>query len=124
MRGPLTSATVTDTTDAVGPAAYRPTGFDPQQLGFTPRKPVPWLGPVLLAVTGTRVALAEQFGAYLDKRELQYPFPQVIHDHDTGGYFHRAIVIRVPSPGRDDSSKSWERRRAPLRPSPRPLPVV
>jgi hypothetical protein len=67
-----------------GPAAYRPTSFDPQQLGFTPRKPVPWLGPVLLAVTGTRVALAEQFGAYLDKRELQNAFPKQIHEHDEG----------------------------------------
>ena len=56
--------------------------MDPDELGFTPRKPVPWLGPVLLAATGARVALAEQFGAYLDKRELQYAFAdQVFDDH-------------------------------------------
>ena len=43
-----------------------------------------WLGPVLLAATGARVALAEQFGAYLDKRELQYPFPKKVNDHSQG----------------------------------------
>ncbi len=62
-------------------AAPRPTSLDPQQLGFRRRRPVRWLGPVLLAATGARVALAEQFGAYLDKRELQYPFPKRLHDH-------------------------------------------
>src|SRR5687768_8202307 len=62
----------------------RPASMDPEELGFTPRKPVPWLGPVLLAATGARVALAAQFGAYLDKRELQYAFPQQIQDHSAG----------------------------------------
>lgn len=49
----------------------RPTDLDPQQMGFTPRRAVPWLSPVLLAGTAVRVVLAELFGAYLDKRELQ-----------------------------------------------------
>src|SRR5690606_18990362 len=68
----------------VGPAGAlgrRPASLDPQELGFEPRPPVRWLGPVLLAATGARVVLAEQFGAYLDKRELQNAFPKVIHDH-------------------------------------------
>ncbi|GAA1761891.1 metallophosphoesterase [Luedemannella helvata] len=72
------------TDDAFGTATPRPTSLDPQELGFTPRKPVPWLGPVLLAVTGARVALAEQFGAYLDKRELQNAFPAETFDHSGG----------------------------------------
>ena len=55
--------------------------MDPHQLGFTPRKPVPWLGPLLLTATGVRVALADQFGAYLDKRELQNAFPRRVYDH-------------------------------------------
>jgi hypothetical protein len=59
---------------------HRPVSMDPTELGFTPQNPVPWLGPVLLAVTGVRVAFAEQFGAYLDKRELQGAFPTKIHD--------------------------------------------
>ena len=59
---------------------HRPSSLDPVELGFTPREPVPWLGPVLLAVTGVRVAFAEQFGAYLDKRELQGAFPTKIYD--------------------------------------------
>ncbi|MFG1758481.1 metallophosphoesterase family protein [Micromonospora echinofusca] len=56
---------------AGGRAARRPRGIDPRELGFTPRKPVPWLAPFLLISTGIRTLLAMLFGAYLDKRELQ-----------------------------------------------------
>ncbi|MEH0843585.1 metallophosphoesterase [Micromonospora sp. CPCC 205711] len=52
-------------------AARRPLSVDPLELGFTPRKPVPWLAPALLISTGIRTLLAMLFGAYLDKRELQ-----------------------------------------------------
>ncbi|WBB65381.1 metallophosphoesterase [Micromonospora sp. WMMD812] len=52
-------------------AARRPRTTDPLELGFTPRKPVPWLAPLLLISTGLRTLLAMLFGAYLDKRELQ-----------------------------------------------------
>ena len=58
----------------------RPTALDPQQLGFTPRPPVPWLSPVLLAGTAVRVVLSELFGAYLDKRELQNALPRKLFD--------------------------------------------
>jgi hypothetical protein len=78
----VTGATPTEQT--LEPPPPRPTSFEPRQLGFTPRKPVSWLGPVLLAATGTRVALADQFGAYLDKRELQNAFPKRIYDHSAG----------------------------------------
>ncbi|WP_313900036.1 metallophosphoesterase [Dactylosporangium roseum] len=53
----------------------RPTGLDPDQMGFTPRRAVPWLSPVLLSGTAVRVMLADLFGAYLDKRELQDALP-------------------------------------------------
>jgi len=53
----------------------RPTGLHPDQLGFTPRRAVPWLSPVLLSGTAVRVVLADLFGAYLDKRELQDALP-------------------------------------------------
>ncbi|QGN45787.1 metallophosphoesterase family protein [Micromonospora sp. WMMD558] len=56
---------------AGGRPARRPTSTDPLELGFTPRKPVPWLAPFLLVSTGIRTLLAMLFGAYLDKRELQ-----------------------------------------------------
>ncbi|MDG4795376.1 metallophosphoesterase [Micromonospora sp. WMMD1082] len=56
---------------AGGRAARRPRSTDPLELGFTPRKPVPWLAPFLLISTGLRTLLAMLFGAYLDKRELQ-----------------------------------------------------
>ncbi|TDC72793.1 metallophosphoesterase, partial [Micromonospora sp. KC606] len=52
-------------------AARRPRSADPVELGFTPRRPVPWLAPFLLISTGIRTLLAMLFGAYLDKRELQ-----------------------------------------------------
>lgn len=61
---------------------HRPSTMDPVDLGFTPQSPVPWLGPVLLAATGARVALASQFGAYLDKRELQGAFAtRIFEEH-------------------------------------------
>jgi hypothetical protein len=49
----------------------RPQSMDPQELGFTPQRPVGWLAPLLLLSTGLRTLLAILFGAYLDKRELQ-----------------------------------------------------
>jgi hypothetical protein len=64
--------------------APRPVSLDPEELGFRLRRPVRWLGPVLLAATGARVALADQFGAYLDKRELQSALPAPDLDHSSG----------------------------------------
>jgi hypothetical protein len=64
----------------------RPRTLDPQELGFTPRKPVPWLAPRLLLSTGVRTLLAILFGAYLDKRELQNSLPgNVIAEPGTDG---------------------------------------
>ncbi|HET9518720.1 MAG TPA: metallophosphoesterase, partial [Actinoplanes sp.] len=53
--------------------------MDPQELGFTPRRPVGWLAPLLLLSTGLRTLLAILFGAYLDKRELQNALDGAIH---------------------------------------------
>jgi hypothetical protein len=53
------------------PARRRPRSLEPQELGFTPQRPVGWLAPLLLLSTGVRTLLAILFGAYLDKRELQ-----------------------------------------------------
>src|SRR6476646_2668248 len=39
-------------------------------------------------------------------------------------HFHRVMVTRVPSPGRDSISKSFTNRFAPLNPNPNPLPEV
>ncbi|GAA2377837.1 metallophosphoesterase [Dactylosporangium salmoneum] len=60
------------------PVGGRPTALDPDQMGFTPRRAVPWLSPVLLSGTAVRVLLADLFGAYLDKRELQDALPSRI----------------------------------------------
>jgi len=63
----------------------RPTSMEPEQLGFIPRRGVPWLSPVLLAGTAVRVVLAELFGAYLDKRELQNALPDKTFDERPDG---------------------------------------
>jgi len=60
-------------------APQRPRTLDPLELGFTPRKRVPWLAPLLLLSTGLRTLLAILFGAYLDKRELQNALPGRIY---------------------------------------------
>lgn len=60
----------------------RPDSLDPQEIGFTPRPPVPWLAPLLLLSTGLRTLLASLFGAYLDKRELQNSLPGDVHRHE------------------------------------------
>src|SRR6266704_3293566 len=58
----------------------RPRSLHPQELGFIPRGPVPWLSPGQLAVTALRVVLSDWFGAYLDKRELQQALPDTVFD--------------------------------------------
>lgn len=60
-------------------ATPRPQTLDPADLGFTRRRPVPWLAPLLLVSTGLRTLLAMLFGAYLDKRELQNALSSDIH---------------------------------------------
>jgi hypothetical protein len=65
----------------------RPRDLSPDQLGFTPRPRVPWLRPQLLAITAVRAGLAEMFGAYLDKRELQGALPSQVYRHDSDGDF-------------------------------------
>jgi hypothetical protein len=75
---------VTDEHEA--PEPRRPRSLDPMDLGFTPRRPVPWLAPFLLLSTGLRALLAVLFGAYLDKRELQNSLKPDVHSQlGTGG---------------------------------------
>ncbi|WP_055711603.1 hypothetical protein [Streptomyces torulosus] len=42
-----------------------------KELDFTPCEPVRWLDPACLVRTGVKVALADVFAAYADKREIQ-----------------------------------------------------
>src|SRR5437868_13303034 len=80
----IRSGFVTVETKPVPQDEPRPRSFDPQELGFTPRGPVPWLSPGQLAVTALRVVLSEWFGAYLDKRELQQALPGNVFDEGAG----------------------------------------
>lgn len=59
--------------------------MDERELGFIPRRPVPWLAPLLLLSTGLRSLLAILFGAYLDKRELQNALPDDLHTQPGDG---------------------------------------
>ena len=59
----------------------RPRSLDPQELGFTRKKPIGWLAPLLLLSTGLRTLLHILFGAYLDKRELQNALDGDVFDH-------------------------------------------
>jgi hypothetical protein len=58
----------------------RPRSLDPGELGFQPQPQVAWLAPRQLAGTAVRVLVSAEFGAYLDKRELQNALPAPIHD--------------------------------------------
>ncbi|WP_018352292.1 metallophosphoesterase [Longispora albida] len=49
------------------------------------KQPVAWFAPGQLAGTALRVVLAQRFGAYLDKRELQAMFDQEAFHHEAGG---------------------------------------
>jgi hypothetical protein len=49
-----------------------------EDLGFTPRKPVHWFSPPVLARTAARVLMSVALGEYLDKRELQQSLDAVV----------------------------------------------
>jgi hypothetical protein len=51
------------------------------QLGFRPQRAVRWLNPRVLITTGAQSLVAEIFGSYADKRELQGSLPAIVHDH-------------------------------------------
>lgn len=55
---------------SAGPPA-RPTSMAASELGFVPQDFVRWFHPFELARAGVRAVLADMFGAYADKRELQ-----------------------------------------------------
>jgi len=52
-----------------------------EELGFRPQKAVRWLAPKVLITTGAQSLVAEIFGSYADKRELQGSLPATVHDH-------------------------------------------
>lgn len=54
------------------------------QLGFQPQPAVRWLAPRVLVTTGAQSLVAEIFGSYADKRELQGGLPASVHNHGDG----------------------------------------
>src|SRR6266545_5688626 len=78
-------ALTTPADQPVPTAPARPRDLSPQQLGFTRQRPVPWLKPQLLANTAVRAGLAQMFGAYLDKRELQGALGSAVYQHEADG---------------------------------------
>ncbi|MFC4857404.1 metallophosphoesterase family protein [Actinophytocola glycyrrhizae] len=65
-------------------ARPRPHDMSEEQLGFRPRKAVRWLAPRVLVTTGAQSLVAEIFGSYADKRELQGGLPAQVYDHGAG----------------------------------------
>jgi hypothetical protein len=59
--------------DTVPPdsAPPRPRSLSANEIGFTPQNFVRWFHPFELARAGVRALLADMFGAYADRRELQ-----------------------------------------------------
>lgn len=62
----------------------RPTDMSEEQLGFRPQRAVRWLQPGVLVSTGAQSVMAEIFGSFADKRELQGTLPARVHRHDRG----------------------------------------
>lgn len=62
----------------------RPTSMKPEQLKFTPRKPVEWFSPPILARAGAKVVLSSTLGDYLDKREMQLSLPDGVVESPAG----------------------------------------
>lgn len=110
----MTSMVETDQTNQgsgeTGPhqtlAGQRPSSMDPHELGFTIRKPVAWLEPLVLIGTGVRVALIQILGAYLDKRELQASLPAVVHDETTQTGRQEALAGSATASGTDAAEQT------------------
>jgi hypothetical protein len=62
----------------------RPADLTEEQLGFRPQKAVRWLAPSVLVSTGAQSVMAEIFGSFADKRELQGTLPARVHEHGAG----------------------------------------
>jgi hypothetical protein len=62
----------------------RPTDMSEEQLGFRRQDAVRWLQPGVLVSTGVQSVMAEIFGSFADKRELQGTLPSRVHRHDEG----------------------------------------
>jgi hypothetical protein len=62
----------------------RPSEISEEQLGFRPRDAVRWLAPSVLISTGAQSVMAEIFGSFADKRELQGTLPATVHEHSAG----------------------------------------
>src|SRR2546423_7726620 len=54
------------------------------ELGFSPQSCVRWLAPRTLITTGAQSLVAEIFGSFADKRELQGGLPSTVHRHGGG----------------------------------------
>jgi hypothetical protein len=60
----------------------RPTNLSEEELGFHPQSAVRWLAPRVLITTGAQSLVAEIFGSFADKRELQGSLPAMVYRHN------------------------------------------
>jgi hypothetical protein len=61
------------------PVRPRPKDMSEAELGFSPQSCVRWLAPRTLITTGAQSLVAEIFGSFADKRELQGGLPSTVH---------------------------------------------
>jgi hypothetical protein len=59
----------------------RPADLSEEELGFRMQQAVRWLAPRTLITTGAQVVVAELFGSFADKRELQGGLKAELHRH-------------------------------------------
>ncbi|MFL6141980.1 MAG: metallophosphoesterase [Labedaea sp.] len=71
----------TDPVPPVQPPVPRPRPIDlsEEELGFRRQPAVRWLAPRVLITTGAQSLVAEIFGSFADKRELQGGLPATVH---------------------------------------------
>jgi hypothetical protein len=60
-------------------AERRPVSLDPAQLGFVPQRAIAWLEPFLLLARGIRALLFSLLGSFLDRRDAQNSFDDVLY---------------------------------------------
>lgn len=82
-------------------APARPKEMTAAQLGFTPQRYVRWFHPFELARAAVRAVLADMFGAYADKRELQAAL------YANSRVAHRYVSVDPADPTSPERGEIW-----------------
>jgi hypothetical protein len=83
-------------------APRRPSSLEASEIGFVPQPFVRWFHPFELARAGVRTVLADMFGAYADRRELQ----AALHPHESRPAYSY-LTDNPDDPGSPARSAIW-----------------